>query len=764
MTLRRLCLLPGSLAGCTSLSLCLLCVLPAGSLAGCTLEIDPTDMTHEIPRLHRGCHSDSGFAHNARGLSAELVHGCNFQRVPDGAVTEDSSQIGEDRQGGVRITPGWQLSGPATLSNMSGHGLLPSLLVNGGQTLLLRPGASAANRGFGAEGLHLQERKPYDGLLFAWSAAPQSLTLSLESWNAEGVQATIATTVVHVPGNSTWSKLPFVLTPTQAAPCTAIPNADALARFNISCPPNNTYTGDGIRGGLSDASSHICVHCGGQLTISWPSSAAVLSNHSAKAHTAVVGVGYCSLMAGLWGRFAGLPVRADSAAMLQRMGTTMIRQGGTFVKTGGYPWTVYRGPRWQRSILATASAGNWFHSTLTDFGIFEMIDLCNALEIEPVITLCVCGLQPQSFADLVEYAWGGLNTTFGKLRASDGHPLPYRVKWFELGNEEYNPHFGEQVAAMEAKAASLGMPKTLYYMFPGGGPKPEDAGNLSALELGDHLVSDIHSSATGATKTALPLLSATNGTMVGWGVINCETNCGEHATHRMLEEATDLNAFFQFNNTRLLGRAASFCLERSGYNEGGLNDQGIAFFLPNMSWLQPPGWVHAVVADTYQPINLDFTLSCDTNDSMAPPRQRDTHRERRRERYTKRQRESPPVSSVSVQRSAPAGVGGVVVIRAVGLTDGNLTIRLVEKRRNGAKGAAAAVLLEEVNETALMNWGCQTDLHNPRDFHCLAEANTPSEPMRVSPRMRPRLALRTADSVEVNVTKNSYAVWELRWH
>lgn len=115
--------------------------------------------------------------------------------------------------------------------------------------------------------------------------------------------------------------------------------------------------------------------------------------------------------------------------------------------------------------------------------------------------------------------WVGVNTTFGALRAADGHAEPYRVKWFELGNEEYNPHFALQVAAMEAKAASLGMPKTLY-LFPGGGPKPADAENLSALGLGDHLVSDTHGQASGATKLAAPLLDATNGTMVGWGAIN----------------------------------------------------------------------------------------------------------------------------------------------------------------------------------------------------------------------------------------------------
>jgi hypothetical protein len=144
-----------------------------------------------------------------------------------------------------------------------------------------------------------------------------------------------------------------------------------------------------------------------------------------------------------------------------------------------------RGPPWNRTILATPSGGNWFHSLMAEFGPFEMIDLSNELGIEPIITLCSCGLPPSSFADLVEYCWAGANTTWGAQRVADGHPRPFRVRWFELGNEEYNKKFAATVEAMEAKATSLGMARTLYYMSPGGALRPEDVGNLSQLGLGE---------------------------------------------------------------------------------------------------------------------------------------------------------------------------------------------------------------------------------------------------------------------------------------
>ena len=37
--------------------------------------------------------------------------------------------------------------------------------------------------------------------------------------------------------------------------------------------------------------------------------------------------------------------------------------------------------------------------------------------------------------------------------------------------------------------------------------------------------------------------------------------------------------------------------------------QGLAFFLPNMTWLQPPGHVHAMISQSWQPLDVNFSLS-----------------------------------------------------------------------------------------------------------------------------------------------------------
>ena len=123
---------------------------------------------------------------------------------------------------------------------------------------------------------------------------------------------------------------------------------------------------------------------------------------------------------------------------------------------------------------------------------------------------------------------------------------------------------------------------------------------------------DDHVYATGGLTAAEevfadPLL----GVAGGWGAINLETNCGDHTFQRALTEAQELLAFFSYSDKphRLLGRAASFCMERSGYNSGGWNDQGLIFFLPNMTWFQPPAYVHAMINDKWRPNALDVERS-----------------------------------------------------------------------------------------------------------------------------------------------------------
>lgn len=92
---------------------------------------------------------------------------------------------------------------------------------------------------------------------------------------------------------------------------------------------------------------------------------------------------------------------------------------------------------------------------------------------------------------------------------------------------------------------------------------------------------------------------------------------GIHTMKRALAEAADLNDWFNAADVhaRMWFRTASFCMERSGHFDA--FDQGIAFFLPNMTWLQPPGYVHKMITDTWAATGHNATVQTQASGQSA---------------------------------------------------------------------------------------------------------------------------------------------------
>ncbi len=72
-----------------------------------------------------------------------------------------------------------------------------------------------------------------------------------------------------------------------------------------------------------------------------------------------------------------------------------------------------------------------------DVGTDEFIVLCRLLDVEPYITVNAGFGDAWSAAQLVEYANGSVDTPMGQLRAASGHPEPYGVKYWGVGNEAW---------------------------------------------------------------------------------------------------------------------------------------------------------------------------------------------------------------------------------------------------------------------------------------------------------------------------------------
>ncbi len=76
----------------------------------------------------------------------------------------------------------------------------------------------------------------------------------------------------------------------------------------------------------------------------------------------------------------------------------------------------------------------WRH----DFGTDEFLRLCELTGAEPVLTVNTATGSPEEFLDWYEYVNAPKETKFGSLRAQNGHPEPYNIRYWGMGNTDEN--------------------------------------------------------------------------------------------------------------------------------------------------------------------------------------------------------------------------------------------------------------------------------------------------------------------------------------
>jgi alpha-N-arabinofuranosidase len=125
--------------------------------------------------------------------------------------------------------------------------------------------------------------------------------------------------------------------------------------------------------------------------------------------------------------------RADTIPLLRSLDSGFYRfPGGNFISD--HDWQDAIGDPDRRP---TTWDYHWGSAQPNDVGIDEFMVLCDLLKVEPYITVNAGFGEARSAANLVEYANGGVDTPFGKLRAANGHPAPYKIKYWNVGNEPY---------------------------------------------------------------------------------------------------------------------------------------------------------------------------------------------------------------------------------------------------------------------------------------------------------------------------------------
>lgn len=166
-------------------------------------------------------------------------------------------------------------------------------------------------------------------------------------------------------------------------------------------------------------------------------------------------------------------LRADMVQWLADMKPGFMRfPGGCIVEgyalTNRYQWKKTIGPVAERETMFNRWNTEFLHRPAPDYfqsfglGFFEYFQLCEDIGAEP-LPILGCGLacqfntseacpldqlEPyiQDALDLIEFANGGTNTTWGAKRAAMGHPAPFHLKMIGVGNENWQQPYLERYA------------------------------------------------------------------------------------------------------------------------------------------------------------------------------------------------------------------------------------------------------------------------------------------------------------------------------
>ncbi len=237
---------------------------------------------------------------------------------------------------------------------------------------------------------------------------------------------------------------------------------------------SNTFTGPiSARLQSADGSQVYAQASFGGLTTNWQKFAAPLvssaTDTNARLVLAIANVGtvwldVVSLFPHATFRNRANGMRADIAQMLDDLRPSFMRYpGGNFIEGNRIETAV----RWKKTVGDIATRPGhlndaWGYWSTDGFGLHEFLLLCEDLGAEPVygiyaglslgyngatnntVPLAEMGPYVQDALDLIEYCNGPTNSTWGALRAANGHPAPFNLKYIEIGNENGDSLYNER--------------------------------------------------------------------------------------------------------------------------------------------------------------------------------------------------------------------------------------------------------------------------------------------------------------------------------
>jgi alpha-N-arabinofuranosidase len=125
--------------------------------------------------------------------------------------------------------------------------------------------------------------------------------------------------------------------------------------------------------------------------------------------------------------------RPDTIALLKQLHSGMWRlPGGNFLSD--WDWHDAIGDIDKRRPMFDHA---WNAMQVNDVGMDEFMTFCKLIDVDPYVTVNAGLGDAHSAAEEVEYLNGAATTYWGAKRAMNGHPEPYHIKYWNIGNEPW---------------------------------------------------------------------------------------------------------------------------------------------------------------------------------------------------------------------------------------------------------------------------------------------------------------------------------------
>jgi alpha-N-arabinofuranosidase len=222
--------------------------------------------------------------------------------------------------------------------------------------------------------------------------------------------------------------------------------------------------------------------------------------------------------------------RKDVVEAVRALKPGIIRFGGSALdeaSMGEFQWRDTVGdPDHRRPFRA------WGGLQPTGPGLEEIVQFCHAVGAEPLICVRFTGSTPESAAEQVQYFNGSVDTPMGAWRAKNGHPEPYHIKYWQVGNERAGNEYEAGIRAFCLAMRNADPTISLLSSYPTPGVLHNVGDLIQYVCPHQYDCADLSGERQGLDRTRRMILTEAPGRHIKVGVTEWNTTAGDAGPNR----------------------------------------------------------------------------------------------------------------------------------------------------------------------------------------------------------------------------------------